>query len=62
MGCTDPSPPPHIYRVSEVPPSVSSRVDSKLPLPVYADVLFHIPMTHNNDAGGMMIHGEDGGT
>ena len=33
MGCT---------------PSVSSRVGSKLPLPLYADVRFHIPMTHHN--------------
>ena len=32
-------------------PSVSSRVGSKLPLPLYADVRFHIPMTHRNDAG-----------
>ena len=31
--------------------SVSSRVGSKLPLPLYADVRFHIPMTHRNDAG-----------
>ena len=32
-------------------PSVSSRVGSKLPLPLYADLRFHIPMTHRNDAG-----------
>ena len=36
MGCT---------------PSVFSRVGSKLPLPVYADVRFHIPMTHRDDSG-----------
>ena len=36
MGCT---------------PSVSSRVGSKLPLPLYADMRLHIPMTHRNDAG-----------
>ena len=27
------------------------RVGSKLPLPLYADVRLHIPMTHRNDAG-----------
>ena len=26
-------------------------VSSKLPLPLYADVRLHIPMTHNNDVG-----------
>ena len=46
MGCTDP-----LRRGSRRTPSVSSRVDSKLPLPLYADVRFHIPMTHRNDAG-----------
>ena len=30
-------------------PSVSSRFGSKLPLPLYADVRLHIPMTHRND-------------
>ena len=28
-------------------PSVSSRFDSKLPLPLYANVRLHIPMTHH---------------
>ena len=32
-------------------PSVSSRVGSTLPLPLYADVRLHIPMTHRNDVG-----------
>ena len=31
------------------PISVSSRVGSRLPLPLYADVRLHIPMTHRND-------------
>ena len=30
---------------------VSSRVGGKLPLLLYADVRFHIPMTHHNDVG-----------
>ena len=30
-------------------PSVSSRVGSKLPLPLYADVRLHTPMTHRDD-------------
>ena len=32
-------------------PSVSSRISSKLPLPLHADVRLHIPMTHRNDVG-----------
>ena len=41
MGCTDP-----LRRGGRRTPSVSSRVGS---LPLYADVRFHIPMTHRND-------------
>ena len=45
MGCTDP-----LRRgVGARTPSVSSRIGSKLPLPLYADVRFHIPMTCRND-------------
>ena len=46
MGCIDP-PSKGDRRTS----SVSSQFGSKLPLPLYADVRLHIPMTHRNDAG-----------
>ena len=46
MGCADPP-----SKGGRRTPSVSSRVGSKLPLPRYADVQFHIPMTHRDDAG-----------
>ena len=45
MGCTD-----SLGRGVGAPPSVFSRVGSKLPLPLYADVRLHIPMTHRNAA------------
>lgn len=44
MGCIDPS----FKRGSAHPTNLPLRVGSKLPLPLYADVRFHIPMTHNN--------------
>ena len=46
MGCTDP-----LRRGARCTPSVSSRIGGKLPLPLYADVRLHIPMTHRNAAG-----------
>ena len=42
---------PLLSRGVGTPPSVSSRVGSKLPPPLYADVRLHIPTTHHNDAG-----------
>ena len=36
-------------------PPVSSRLGSKLSLLLYADVRLHIPMTHNHDAGHVVI-------
>ena len=46
---------PNLRKGGRCTPSVSSRVGSKLPLPLYADVRFHIPMTHRNDAGTAKI-------
>ena len=45
-------------------PSVSSRIGSKLPLPLYADVRLYIPMTHRNDPKlrTVNINAECGGT
>ena len=47
MGCTDPP----LDGVSEVPPSalISVRQQAKAIFLIYADVLFHIPMTQRND-------------
>ena len=47
MGCAD-SP---AKGVSAPYQSMSSQIGSKLTLLFYADVRFHIPMTHRNDAG-----------
>ena len=46
MGCADP-----FRRADRRTPSASSRFGSKLPLPLYADVRLHIPMTHHNNEG-----------
>ena len=44
MGCTDPP----LEGGSAHPISVLSGFGSKLPLPLYADVRLHIPMTHTH--------------
>ena len=43
MGCTDP-----LRRGVGAPHQCPLGVGSKLPLPLYADVRLHIPMTHHN--------------
>ena len=49
MGCTDP-PSKGVGAPHQCPlESVASY------LPIYADVRFHIPMTHRNDAGTQAI-------
>ena len=49
MGCADP--PFYPFKGVGAPnrrtPSVPSRFGSKLPLPLYADVRLHIPMTRH---------------
>ena len=38
-----------VFLLTRRTPAVSSRVGSTLPLPLYADVRLHIPMTHRTD-------------
>ena len=45
MGCADP---PSISKGVSAPHQWPLEVGSKLPLPLYADVRFHIPMTHTH--------------